>query len=126
MLKVSKFFNLLFSVYRAALLFVLFIICSLAYANEISLLEQELIRPLYKDNKLNKEKILLGEKLFFDKRLSDDNSISCASCHHFDLGGADAQQFATGIKGQKGQVMLPLCLIVVTILPSSGMDEHSH
>jgi cytochrome c peroxidase len=107
MLKVSKFFNLLFSVYRAALLFVLFIICSLAYANEISLLEQELIRPLYKDNKLNKEKILLGEKLFFDKRLSDDNSISCASCHHFDLGGADAQQFATGIKGQKGQVNAP-------------------
>ena len=33
------------------------------------------------DNVLNKERIHLGKKLFFDKILSRDSSISCASCH---------------------------------------------
>ncbi len=35
-----------------------------------------------KDNPPNVAKIKLGRKLFFDKRLSRDNSISCATCHN--------------------------------------------
>ena len=34
-----------------------------------------------KENTPTKEKIALGKKLFFDKRLSADNSLSCAGCH---------------------------------------------
>ena len=33
------------------------------------------------DNPLTKEKIELGRLLFFDKRLSANNTIACASCH---------------------------------------------
>lgn len=33
------------------------------------------------DNPLTKEGIALGKKLFFEKKLSIDNSISCGSCH---------------------------------------------
>jgi cytochrome c peroxidase len=40
-------------------------------------------KPLYqfKNNKLTKEKILLGRVLFYDPILSKDSSISCNSCH---------------------------------------------
>ena len=33
------------------------------------------------DNPPTAEKIALGKQLYFDKRLSRDNTISCASCH---------------------------------------------
>lgn len=54
------------------------------------------------DNPPTAEKIALGKQLFFDKRLSRDNTISCASCHAPDKGYSNADQFATGFKGQKG------------------------
>lgn len=54
------------------------------------------------DNPPTAEKIALGKQLYFDKRLSRDNTISCASCHAPDKGFSNADQFATGFKGQKG------------------------
>lgn len=33
------------------------------------------------DNPLTYEKISLGKELFFDTKLSKDNTISCATCH---------------------------------------------
>ena len=36
----------------------------------------------------------LGRKLFFDKRLSLDNSISCASCHRPELAFTDGLRFS--------------------------------
>lgn len=48
------------------------------------------------------EKIALGEQLFNDKRLSQDGSISCASCHDKDKAFTDGQQVALGIKQQAG------------------------
>lgn len=48
----------------------------------------------------NQAKIELGKKLFFDKRLSLDNTISCGSCHLPEKAFADGQQFGAGIKGQ--------------------------
>jgi cytochrome c peroxidase len=38
-----------------------------------------------KDNPSTPEKVALGYKLFYDKRLSRDGSMSCESCHHPDL-----------------------------------------
>lgn len=55
-----------------------------------------------KDNPPTAEKIALGKQLYFDKRLSRDNTISCASCHASEKGYSNADQFATGFKGQKG------------------------
>lgn len=53
----------------------------------IKLLEQEIPdgfpQPAYtfQDNPLSKEGFELGKKLFYDTRLSADNTISCGSCH---------------------------------------------
>ncbi|MCW8837154.1 MAG: hypothetical protein OQK11_00495, partial [Thiovulaceae bacterium] len=49
----------------------------------------------------SKDKILLGKKLFFEKELSLEKDISCATCHNFNLGGADAKPTAIGHKNQK-------------------------
>ncbi len=78
-----------------------------ATEDKLAVLKNEPITPIVIDKNLDIKKVLLGEKLFFDTRLSADNSLSCASCHQFTLGGADAMQFATGIKGQKGSINTP-------------------
>jgi cytochrome c peroxidase len=44
----------------------------------------------------------LGKQLFFDKRLSLDNSVSCADCHNPALGWSNAQPVAEGIGKQQG------------------------
>jgi cytochrome c peroxidase len=45
----------------------------------------------------------LGKLLFFDKRLSRDATISCASCHDPKKGWADGRPVAVGIRGQTGR-----------------------
>ncbi|MGD9682882.1 MAG: cytochrome c peroxidase [Candidatus Obscuribacterales bacterium] len=52
-------------------------------------------------------KAALGKKLFHDKRLSGDDTVSCASCHALDKGGTDHLRTSTGIKGQKGPINAP-------------------
>jgi len=47
-------------------------------------------------------KVSLGRKLFFDKRLSRDGSISCASCHQPERMFADGRSIAQGIDGKLG------------------------
>jgi cytochrome c peroxidase len=47
-------------------------------------------------------KIRLGKQLYFDTRLSKDNTISCATCHNPAMGWSDAGPTSIGIKGQKG------------------------
>jgi len=42
----------------------------------------------------------LGRVLFYDKQLSIDESISCASCHQQALGFTDSLQFSRGVNGQ--------------------------
>ena len=43
----------------------------------------------------------LGKKLFFDKLLSIDNTVSCASCHLPEFAFSDTIQFSEGIRGQR-------------------------
>lgn len=47
-----------------------------------------------------KEQIALGKRLFFDKRLSVDNTISCASCHLPDQAFTNGKAFGVGVKDQ--------------------------
>ncbi len=54
------------------------------------------------ENPLTKAKIELGRQLYFDTRLSKDNTVSCASCHAPDFGYAKDTQFGVGINGQMG------------------------
>ena len=46
---------------------------------------------------LNSDSVALGERLFYDRRLSADGSLSCASCHPPQRGGVDGQRRAVGI-----------------------------
>lgn len=62
------------------------------------------------DNPLTKEKIELGKKLFFDKRLSAEDTISCATCHDPEKGFADGKAIAIGIKERKGTRNSPTVL----------------
>jgi len=54
------------------------------------------------DNPLTPEKVELGRMLYFDKRLSADGSVSCATCHNPTMGWTDNQPVSAGIHGQKG------------------------
>lgn len=58
--------------------------------------------PVPADNPITEAGVALGRKLFYDKRLSADNTISCGSCHKQEFAFADNKQFSTGIKGQAG------------------------
>ena len=52
------------------------------------------------DNPISKDKIALGKKLFFDKQLSQDKTINCASCHKLEEGGDDNLPTAIGYQNQ--------------------------
>ncbi|HUS07572.1 MAG TPA: cytochrome c peroxidase [Bryobacteraceae bacterium] len=54
------------------------------------------------DNPYSKQKVDLGKLLYFDKRLSADGTVACASCHHPKFAFADGAAVSTGIKGAKG------------------------
>ena len=54
------------------------------------------------ENPLTQAKIELGKQLYFDPRLSVDNTVSCASCHDPEKGWSNGERFATGVRGQKG------------------------
>ncbi len=60
----------------------------------------ELTHP--KDNPSSEAKIALGRMLYFDKRLSADNSVSCASCHDPKYGWSNNDATAVGVGGKRG------------------------
>jgi cytochrome c peroxidase len=58
--------------------------------------------PVPADNPLTKEKVELGKQLYFDPRLSCDETVSCASCHDPKKGWSNGEAVATGVRSQKG------------------------
>ncbi|OAI05330.1 cytochrome c peroxidase [Methylomonas methanica] len=57
--------------------------------------------PVPKDNPLTPAKIALGRKLFFDRRLSLNNTFSCAICHIPEQGFSNNEMTtAVGIEGR--------------------------
>jgi cytochrome c peroxidase len=56
-----------------------------------------------KDNPLTEDKILLGRALYYEKRLSASNEISCNTCHLLDTFGADGRKTSEGHKHQFGK-----------------------
>jgi cytochrome c peroxidase len=58
--------------------------------------------PIPRDNPQTAAKVALGAQLYFDPRLSADNSISCATCHDPSLAWANHNATDTGIRGQTG------------------------
>lgn len=54
------------------------------------------------DNPITRAKIELGRQLYFDERLSSDNTISCASCHDPAQAFGAETRFGIGVRGQEG------------------------
>lgn len=67
----------------------------------------EPLQPLPDALPVNTQKAVLGETLFNDKRLSGDDTLSCASCHAINKAGTDNLRFAEGIRGQFGNINAP-------------------
>lgn len=54
-------------------------------------------------NKVTTNGFLLGRRLFYDVRLSSDNSVSCASCHHQAAAFSDpGMALSSGVDGKMG------------------------
>ncbi len=55
------------------------------------------------NNPLTVEGVTLGRKLFYDPVLSQNNSMSCATCHNIAYGFTDnGKQFSNGLHGETG------------------------
>lgn len=62
------------------------------------------------DNPMTEAKVALGRDLYFDKRLSFDNTVSCATCHDPKTAFAESKVVAEGIGGKKGARNSPTVL----------------
>src|SRR6266851_3024203 len=62
------------------------------------------------DNPQTPEKIELGQRLFFDGRLSADGTVACSTCHDPARAFTDGRASSIGIKGRVGQRNAPTIL----------------
>ena len=54
------------------------------------------------DNPLTVQGVKLGRMLFYEKMLSKDGSMACASCHLQEFAFSDTAQFSIGVEGKPG------------------------
>lgn len=55
------------------------------------------------DNPLTVEGVELGQRLFHEPRLSQNNAQSCASCHDRSKSFTDGQRYSAGVSGERGR-----------------------
>ncbi|SFU56349.1 cytochrome c peroxidase [Pseudomonas sp. OV546] len=67
----------------------------------------EPLKPLPAALALDPAKVELGRQLFNEPRLSANNTLSCASCHRLDSGGADDKPFSIGFDGHPVEINTP-------------------
>ena len=104
-----KFFNVLVVLFLLVLSTV-FISKGEAYELKIPLgLDEEALK-ITEGNPLTKGKVGLGRLLFFDKRLSANNTIACATCHIPALGFTDGQPVSSGINHLQGGRSAPTAI----------------
>jgi len=63
--------------------------------------------PFPEGNEFTNERWEFGKMLFFDKRLSINNTISCATCHKQEFALADNTNFSDGVFGRAGTSNVP-------------------
>lgn len=69
--------------------------------------KDEIVQPLPLSVEVDARKAALGNKLFHDKRLSKDNTLSCAGCHDLEKGGTDQAKTSTGVGEAIGPINAP-------------------
>jgi cytochrome c peroxidase len=62
------------------------------------------------------ERVRLGRWLFYDRRLSGDGSVSCATCHRPEYAFSEPTPVSSGIGGQKGKRKAPTFINMATTL----------
>ena len=62
----------------------------------------EPIKPVPLEVDLDARKVDLGRRLFSDSRLSGDNGVPCAPCHHYEKGLTDGIPLSRGLPGNAG------------------------
>jgi cytochrome c peroxidase len=67
----------------------------------------DLYMPVPEENPLVPARIELGRRLFFDRRLSRDSTVSCASCHDPEKAFVDGRRVSTGVYGRQGRRNAP-------------------
>jgi cytochrome c peroxidase len=70
----------------------------------------DLYMPAPEDNPITVDKIRLGRRLFNDRRLSRDQSLSCASCHDPKRAFSTAKPLSVGVFGRVGRRNVPAIL----------------
>lgn len=66
---------------------------------------QDLFKPLpptMAKGEVNVDMVDLGRRLFYEKRLSKDGTVSCNSCHNLQRYGVDGEVTSLGVGGQRG------------------------
>lgn len=59
------------------------------------------------ENQMTAGRWALGKRLYFDKIMSSDATVACATCHSPQHGFTDGARVSTGIKGLQGGVSAP-------------------
>ena len=67
----------------------------------------EPVRPIARSLEVDQAKAALGFELFHDPRLSEDKTVSCASCHDLETAGVDNHRYSHGVDDQLGGVNAP-------------------
>jgi cytochrome c peroxidase len=70
----------------------------------------EPIKPIVAMPKQDRARTEIGRRLFNDSRLSSNASVSCATCHSLDKGGADGRNRSVGFDGRPTAVNTPTVL----------------
>jgi cytochrome c peroxidase len=86
---IQKAFRTALQIFFFLVFIVLLLLCTFLYANAESLKPLPPL-PAFPENPLTPEKVELGKKLFFDRRLSGDGTMACATCHNPETGYSDA------------------------------------
>jgi cytochrome c peroxidase len=109
----------------SALLTFFFISTSLNSSEENTTYQEEALTPPLglpaivwpKENPYNRKKMELGRLLYYDKRLSSDGTISCASCHSVPHAFADRRNVSEGVLNRKGNRHAPTVINTAYVAP---------
>jgi len=104
--------------YRLGGIIMLLLCCSCESPEDLS---KEYPFPV--DNPPSAQKIELGRALFFDKRLSLDESIACANCHNPAFAFTDRKAVSDGINGKHSERNAPT-LLNSAFLQTVMFDAH--
>jgi cytochrome c peroxidase len=77
---------------------------------QVGLPESRTLALVPPDNPQTPEKVALGEKLFFDGRLSVDGTVACSTCHDPGRAFTDGRATSIGVQGRQGQRNAPTVL----------------